>query len=167
MRAEGVGWYGKVRFLNCTLESIPCVNDTVIYGMMYQVRKQMGGGLHKVCYDGAGDDAGESGQEGAGEGVSGFLDFGGYVIDAECVEDGFGAAEDEGGGQTGGGVGTVLFVEVEEETGGGAGGEHFYDGEGNQGRGEAGGFQKVFEEGCEGIQEAGGTQDPHTGHQAD
>ena len=27
-----------------TLESIPCVNDTVIYGTMYQVRKQMGGG---------------------------------------------------------------------------------------------------------------------------
>ena len=44
MRAEGVGWYGKIRFLNCTLESIPCVNDTVIYGTMYQVRKQMGGG---------------------------------------------------------------------------------------------------------------------------
>ena len=43
-----------------------------------------------------------------------------------------------------------------EETGGGAGGEHFYDGEGNQGGGEAGGFQEVFEEGCEGIQEAGG-----------
>ena len=39
----------------------------------------MRGGLHKVCYDGAGDDAGESGQKGAGEGVSGFLDFGGYV----------------------------------------------------------------------------------------
>ena len=38
-----------------------------------------------------------------------------------------------------------------EETGGGAGGEHFYDGEGNQGGGEAGGFQEVFEEGCEGI----------------
>ena len=32
-----------LRFLNCTLESIPCVNDTVIYGTMYQVRKQMGG----------------------------------------------------------------------------------------------------------------------------
>lgn len=127
----------------------------------------MGGGLHKVCYDGAGCDAGESGQEGAGEGVSGFLDFGGYVVDAECVEDGFGAAEDEGSGQAGGGVGAVLFVEVEEETGGGAGGEHFYDGEGNQGGGEAGGFQKVFEEGCEGIQEAGGTQDPHAGHQTD
>ena len=47
-----------LHFLNCTLESIPCVNDTVIYGMMYQVRKQMGGGLHKVCYDGAGCDAG-------------------------------------------------------------------------------------------------------------
>lgn len=45
LRAEGVGWYGKM-------------NDTVIYGTMYQVRKQMGGGLHKVCYDGAGDDAG-------------------------------------------------------------------------------------------------------------
>ena len=44
MRAEGVGWYGKIRFLNCTLESIPCVNDTVIYGTMYPVRKQMGGG---------------------------------------------------------------------------------------------------------------------------
>ena len=154
LRAEGVGWYGKM-------------NDIVIYGMMYQVRKQMGGGLHKVCYDGAGDDAGESGQEGAGEGVSGFLNFGGYVVDAERVEDGFGAAEDEGSGQAGGGVGAVLFVEVEEETGGGAGGEHFYDGEGNQGRGEAGGFQKVFEEGCEGIQEAGGTQDPCTGHQTD
>ena len=69
LRAEGVGWYGKM-------------NDIVIYGMMYQVRKQMGGGLHKVCYDGAGDDAGESGQKGAGEGVSGFLDFGGYVVDA-------------------------------------------------------------------------------------
>lgn len=51
-------WSGKIRFLNCTLESIPCVNDTVIYGMMYRVRKQMGGGLHKVCYDGAGCDAG-------------------------------------------------------------------------------------------------------------
>lgn len=45
MRAEGVGWYGEM-------------NDTVIYGTMYQVRKQMGGGLHQVCYDGAGDDAG-------------------------------------------------------------------------------------------------------------
>ncbi len=44
LRAEGVGWYGKIHFLNCTLESIPCVNDTVIYGTMYQVRKQMGGG---------------------------------------------------------------------------------------------------------------------------
>lgn len=33
-----------LHFLNCTLESIPCVNDTVIYGTMYQVRKQMGGG---------------------------------------------------------------------------------------------------------------------------
>ena len=109
-----------LRFLKCTLESIPCVNDTVIYGTMYQVRKQMGGGLHKVCYDGAGDDAGESGQEGAGEGVSGFLDFGGYVVDAEGIEDSFGAAEDEGSGQAGGGVGAVLFVEVEEETGGGA-----------------------------------------------
>lgn len=43
LRAEGVGWYGKIRFLNCTLESIPCVDDTVIYGTMYQVRKQMGG----------------------------------------------------------------------------------------------------------------------------
>ena len=127
----------------------------------------MGGGLHKVCYDGAGDDAGESGQKGAGEGVSGFLDFGGYVVDAEGIEDSFGAAEDEGSGQAGGGVGAVLFVEVEEETGGGAGGEHFYDGEGNQGGGEAGGFQEVFEEGCEGIQEAGGAQDPHTGHQTD
>ena len=39
----------------------------------------------------------------------------------------------------------------EAGTGGGAGGEHFYDGEGNQGGGEAGGFQEVFEEGCEGI----------------
>ena len=109
-----------LHFLKCTLESIPCVNDTVIYGTMYQVRKQMGGGLHKVCYDGAGDDAGESGQEGAGEGVSGFLDFGGYVVDAEGIEDSFGAAEDEGSGQADGGVGAVLFVEVEEETGGGA-----------------------------------------------
>ena len=109
----------QLRFLKCTLESIPCVNDTVIYGTMYQVRKQMGGGLHKVCYDGAGDDAGESGQEGAGEGVSGFLDFGGYVVDAEGIEDSFGAAEDEGSGQAGGGVGAVLFVEVEEKTGGG------------------------------------------------
>lgn len=52
--------------------------------------------------------------------MSGFLDFGGYVVDAERVEDGFGAAEDEGGGQADGGVGAVLFVEVEEETGGGA-----------------------------------------------
>ena len=68
----------------------------------------MRGGLHKVCYDGAGDDAGESGQKGAGEGVSGFLDFGGYVVDAEGVEDGFGAAEDEGGGQADGGVGAVF-----------------------------------------------------------
>ena len=34
------------------------MNVTVIYGTMYQVRKQMGGDLHKVCYDGAGDDAG-------------------------------------------------------------------------------------------------------------
>ena len=33
-----------LRFLKCTLESIPCVNDTVIYGTMYQVRKQMSGG---------------------------------------------------------------------------------------------------------------------------
>ena len=40
------------------------------------------GGLHKVCYDGAGDDAGESGQKGAEEGVAGILDFGGYVVDA-------------------------------------------------------------------------------------
>lgn len=102
----------------------------------------MRGGLHKVCYDGAGDDAGESGQKGAGEGVSGFLDFGGYVVDAEGVEDGFGAAEDEGGGQADGGVGAVLFVEVEEETGGGAGGEHFYDGEGNQGGGKPVGFRR-------------------------
>lgn len=94
----------------------------------------MRGGLHKVCYDGAGDDAGESGQKGAGEGVSGFLDFGGYVVDAEGVEDGFGAAEDEGGGQADGGVGAVLFVEVEEETGGGAGGEHFLRWRGEPGR---------------------------------
>ena len=78
------------------------------------------------------------------------MDFGGYVVDAECVEDGFGAAEDEGSGQAGGGVGAVLFVEVEEETGGGAGGEHFYDGEGNQGRGEAGGFQEVLRGGMRG-----------------
>lgn len=132
-----------------------------------QVRKQMDGDLHKVCYDGTGDDSGQGGQEGAGEGVAGVLDFGGQVVDAQGIEDGFGAAEDERGGQADGGVGAVLFVEVEEETGGGAGGEHFYDGEGNQGGGEAGGFQKVFEEGCEGIQEAGGTQDPHTGHQTD
>ena len=95
------------------------------------------------------------------------MDFGGYVVDAEGIEDGFGAAEDEGSCEAGGGVGAVLFVEVEEETGGGDGGEHFYDGEGNQGGGEAGGFQEVFEEGCEGIQEAGGTQDPHAGHQTD
>ena len=127
----------------------------------------MGRGLHKVCYDGAGYDSGQGGQEGAGEGVAGVSDFGGYVVDAQGVEDGFGAAQDEGGGQTGGGVGAVLFVEVEEEAGGGTGGEHFYDGERNQGRGEAGGFQEVFEEGGEGIQEAGGAQDPHTGHQTD
>ena len=43
------------------------------------------------------------------------MDFGGYVVDAEGVEDGFGAAEDEGGGQADGGVGAVLFVEVAEE----------------------------------------------------
>lgn len=123
--------------------------------------------LHKICYDGAGYDSGQGGQEGAGEGVAGFLDFSGYVVDAQGVEDGFGAAQDEGGGQTGGGVGAVLFVEVEEEAGGGAGGEHFYDGERNQGGGETGGFQDVFEEGRESVQEAGGAQDPHTGHQTD
>ena len=33
----------QLRFLKCTLESIPCVDDPVIYGTMYQVRKQMGG----------------------------------------------------------------------------------------------------------------------------
>ena len=42
---SGGGWLvWENTLLNCTLESIPCVNDTVIYGTMYQVRKQMGGG---------------------------------------------------------------------------------------------------------------------------
>ena len=42
------------------------------------------------------------------------MDFGGHAVDAQGIEDGFGAAEDEGGGQADGGVGAVLFVEVED-----------------------------------------------------
>ena len=110
---------------------------------------------------------GQSGDEGAGQGVAGFCDFCGHEVNAHGIENGLGAGHGDGGDPSAQGICAGVLVNVQEQAGGCGGGEHFHNGQGHQlaGKSDAGG--EMADDPGNKVEKSGGAKDSHGYHQAD